>query len=344
MDFINMKNYTYIILVIAFLSQSRLLIAQNLNIKLFSLQPSDKSAVMHPCLDNNGDTCALLKIKTDNLEGIEFTNPNQYIKASYADGIYSVYLPEFSRKLDFQHKDYVPVQLDMSNYGYKKLRKGKTYIIMLDAPKKIELKSSVILKVAPQTAKVTFNSRLLDISKNGTYEIPVTDGVYSYKVEADNYLQKEGAISVAKSEVKTFVIQLIPITHEVYVQCNVDKARVFVDNIDYGKVGKIMIPQGEHDIRVQADGYVDSEIHVTVGEPTDFLSFVLKENRRITHVHATPVKIYSDSPSIYKNNKKIKEWTNGATIMFMPGTYELSDEDGNSKKIIVGSEPFEVHL
>ena len=337
-------GYYSFLFLIMFWGIETIVYGQHITIKTVAMQPFDKTAIEQPCLDNNGDTCALLKIKTDNLEGIEFTNPNQYIKASYADGIYSVYLPEFSRKLDFQHKDYVPVQLDMSNYGYKKLRKGKTYIIILDAPKKIELKSSVILKVAPQTAKVTFNNRLLDISKNGTYEIPVTDGVYSYKVEADNYLQKEGAISVAKSEVKTFVIQLIPITHEVYVQCNVDKARVFVDNIDYGKVGKIKIPQGEHDIRVQADGYVDSEIHVTVGEPTDFLSFVLKENRRITHVHAIPVKIYSDSHSIYKDNKKIKEWSDGAVIMFMPGNYLLSDDRGHTKKITVGSEPFEVHL
>ena len=100
--------------------------SQNMTIKSVALQPSDKTATIQPCLDNNGDTCALLKIKTDNLEGLEFSNPNQYIKKTYSDGIYSVYLPELSRKLDFKHKDYMPIQLDMADYGYRKLRRGKT--------------------------------------------------------------------------------------------------------------------------------------------------------------------------------------------------------------------------
>ena len=73
-------------------------------------------------------------------------------------------------------------------------------------------------------------------------------------------------------------------------------------------------------------------------------SFILKENRRVTHIHATPVTIYSKSTSIYKNNKKIKEWSNGATIMFMPGKYLLSDDKGNTRKIIVRNEPMEITL
>ena len=319
--------------------------AQNITIKSVALQPSDKTAIMQPCLDNSGDTCALLKIKTDNLEGIEFSNPNQYIKVSYQDGIYNVYLPyNVGRRLDFLHKDYMPVHLDMADYGYRKLRKGKTYLVVLDAPKKTDLKSSVILKIEPHDAVVTFDKKIMESSDNGTYEIPVTAGSYSYMVKADNYQIKEGTISVGKSEVKTFSVRLMPITHEVLVGSNVDKARVYVDNIDYGSIGKMMIPQGEHMIRVQAEGYVDEEKKVFVNASTAPLSFILKENKRVTHVHATPVTIYSSSSTVYKNNKRIKEWSNGAAIMFMPGKYLLSDDTGASKKIVVGSEPMTVKL
>lgn len=318
--------------------------AQTITIKSVALQPSDKSAIQQPCLDYNGDTCALMKIKTDNLEGIEFSNPNQFIKATYADGVYSVYLPEMSRKLDFKHKDYMPVQLDMADYGYRRLRKGKTYLVVLDAPKKTNLKSSVILKIEPQTAVVTFDKKVLELSDNGTYEIPVTSGTFSYMVKADNYQLKEGSISVGKSEVKTISVRLVPITHEVLVGSNVDKARVFVDNIDYGQVGKIRIPQGEHNIRVQAEGYVDLEKKVSVEASTGPLSFILKENKRTTHIHATPVTIYSNSSNVYKNNKRIIEWSNGAAIMFMPGKYLLSDDNGSKKVIKVGSEPIVVKM
>ena len=55
-------------------------LGQNMTIKSVSLNPVDKTATTQVCLDNNGDTCAMLKIKTDNLEGIEFSNPNQYNK------------------------------------------------------------------------------------------------------------------------------------------------------------------------------------------------------------------------------------------------------------------------
>lgn len=319
-------------------------LGQNMTIKSVSLNPVDKTATTQVCLDNNGDTCAMLKIKTDNLEGIEFSNPNQYIKATYETGIYSVYLPELSRKLDIKHKDYMPIQLNMADYGYKKLRKGKTYLVVLDAPKKTDLKSSVILKIEPQNAVVTFNKKQLEPSDNGTYEIPVTAGSYSYTVTAENYQQKEGTISVVKNEVKTFPIRLTPITHEVVVGSNVDKARVFIDNIDYGSIGKIIIPQGNHIIRVQAEGYVDEEKQVAVNASTGSLSFILKENKRVTHIHATPVTIYSKSSSVYKNNKRIKEWSNGAAIMFMPGKYLLSDDNGASQKIVVGSEPMTVNL
>lgn len=318
--------------------------AQNITIKSVALQPSDKSAIEHLCLDNNGDTCALMKIKTDNLEGIEFTNRNQYIKTSYTDGVYLVYLPESSRRLNFIHKDYMPVQLDLADYGYRRLRKGKTYLVVLDAPKKTDLKSSVILKIEPQNAVVTFDKKVLDSSDNGTYEIPVTAGSYSYSISAENYLKKEGTISVVKNEVKTFPIRLKPITHEVIVGSNVDKARVFIDNIDYGSIGKIIIPQGEHNIRVQAEGYVDEEKQVAVNASTGSLSFILKENKRVTHIHATPVTIYSSSSTVYKNNKRIKEWSNGAAIMFMPGKYLISDDTGASMKIEVGSEPMTVRL
>lgn len=202
------------------------------------------------------------------------------------------------------------------------------------------------INIEPQNAVVTFDKKELEVSSKGTYEIPVTAGSYSYSVKAENYLIKEGAISVGKSEVKTIPIRLMPITHEVLVGSNVDKARVFIDNIDYGQVGKIVIPQGEHNIRVQAEGYVDSEKDVSINASTGSLSFILKENKRTTHIHATPVTIYAPSSLyVYKNGKKIKGWTNGSTIMFMPGKYLLSTfERGNEKEIVVGSEPMTVNL
>ena len=318
--------------------------AQTLIVKSVSLQPNDMTAIEQPYILNK-DTCALLKIKTDNLEGIEFPNSNQYAKADYSAGIYYVYIPvTVGKKLDLIHKDYVPLQIDMSDWGYKILRKGKTYLITLEAPKKMDLKSSIIMKVEPQQSKIVFDGQAYEANHNGTVEFPISAGTHTYEVSSQNYHSQKGTVSVGKSEAKTISVRLQPITYKVLVESNVKSARVFVDNIDYGKVGKLLIPQGEHTIRVQADGYVDFERSVIINGSTTSLSFKLKENKRTTHIHPTPVMINSSSMHIYNNNKKIEGWVYGDTIMLMPGKYSLSDDFGTSYEIVVGSEPMTVTL
>lgn len=315
-------------------------------IKRVSMQPSDLSAIKNPYFDLNGDTCALIKIQTKNLEGIQFSNPNQYIKCLYTDGIYYVYMPSLGRKLDLIHKDYMPLQLDMANYGYNRLKKGKTYLVVLEAPLVSELKSSVILKVEPNYANVIFNEINYAANSTGTFEFPVTEGIHSYMVMAENYLSQNATISVKKSEVKTISIRLQPIMHEVLIGSNVDNARVFVDNIDYGSIGKLKIPQGNHIIRVQAKGYTDSVQNIYVSQTTSSLSFVLKENKKVTHIHAVPVTINApETPCIFINNKKIKEWKNGVPIMLMPGTYSVTAfERSRERIIVVGNEPITINL
>ena len=101
--------------------------SQELEIKSVSLQPSDKTAIQQPVLDSNGDTCALIKLKV-NLQGLQFTNKTQYVgDVKYVDGCYCLYKsPHLSRMISFQHPDYLPGQIDLSDYGYRRLKGGKT--------------------------------------------------------------------------------------------------------------------------------------------------------------------------------------------------------------------------
>lgn len=320
--------------------------SQELTVKSVMLQPADKAAIEQPVLDLNNDTCALIKIKVDNLEGLQFTNKTQYIgDVKYADGTYLLYKSPFSSRLiSFQHDRYLPGQIDMADYGYKRLKGGKTYLVVLEAPSVAMNQSLVVLRVYPQSAAVTFDSKPVQHSATGVYEFPVGEGTYSYAVEAPDYLSSNGSVTVAKGENVTKTLRLQPITHEVTVSCNVGSAHVFVDNVDYGRVGKLRIPQGNHQIRVQADGYIDANktVNITVGMSQ--LNYTLKKNENVIDVHATPVTIISDSKHIYKNNKELKGWKSGTPVMFMPGKYMLSDDNGKSKIITVGSEEMEVKM
>lgn len=321
--------------------------AQTITIKNVTMQPMDMTASQHPVLDINGDTCALIKIKTDHLEGLEFTNKNQYVKANYQDGIYFIYVPSATgRKIDFMHKDYLSGTIDMREYGYKRLKGGKTYMVIVEAPIKSELKSTVILKVEPENANVVFNDKTYEHKSGGTYTFSVEPGNYRYLVSLVDYLSKSDVVSVGKSEAKTVTVKLQPHTHLVNVSGNVKNARVLVDNIDYGKVGKINLPQGSHNIRIIADGYNDQTMSMVINANTSHIHFSLEKNKMVEHIHATPVTIYSSGTKVYKDNKEIKEWKfSGDTVYLMPGKkYMLSDNADGKFKIKVGNEPLKVRL
>ena len=319
--------------------------AQSLMVNKVTMQPNDKTAFLSPCLDSNGDTCALIKIQVSDVEGIEFPNKNQYVKSSYADGVYQIYMPTISRRLDYRHVDYLPGQIDFGEYGYRRLRAGKTYFVQMEASSNANKESLLILKVHPVSARVSFNGSDIGISSTGIYEFPLREGSYSYKVIMDNYSPLSGTVPINKDENKTLALTLEPIMHTVKVNCNVDDAHVFVDNIDYGEVGVLSLPQGNHHIRIQGDGYLDVDENVNIQNGMNSLSYSLKKNKNIKEIHATPVRIYSSSSRIYKNQKVIGEWRkSGDIVKIMPGEWEISDKDKNVKRIIVGSEPMDVYL
>lgn len=323
--------------------------AQGLTVKSVTLQPTDLTAKVKPVILNNSgdnDTCALIKIKVGDLKGLQFTNPTQYIgDVTYADGVYMLYKSSLqSRLISYQHADYEPGQIDLGEYGYRRLKGGKTYLVVMEAPIKGIGKNIVVLRVFPNTATVTFNSQVSVPSQSGVYEFPVADGTYNFSVRAPDYEPSSGSITVANGETNTQSLRLKPITHEVEVTCNISKAHVFVDNIDYGRVGVLRMPQGNHLLRVQAEGYLDTERTVAINSTTHHIDFQLKKNQNVVNIHATPVTIISDSRNIYKNNKKLEGWKSGTPVKFMPGEYMLSDDRGNTKIINVGTVPMKVTL
>ena len=334
----------FIISIILVFLGIQIIDAQSLSVKTVSLQPNDKTALLSPCLDNNGDTCALIKVKVPNVKGMEFPNKVQYIKTTYSDGVYYIYMPTISRRLDFRHADYLPGQIDLGEYGYRRLKAGKTYLVQMEVPSSMNEKSLLVLKVLPVGARLVFNGNSVRLSTTGVYEFPIGEGSYSYTLSMDDYTPKEGVIQVSEGENKTIALELKPIMHSVKVSSNVGDAHVFIDNVDYGKIGMLELPQGNHRIRIQGDGYLDVEDNINIQSETSSLSYLLKKNKNIKEIHATPVTIISSSKNIYKNNKRLEDWESGLPIKFMPGEYMLSDDRGNSKIIQVGTSPMKVTL
>lgn len=316
--------------------------AQDLTFTDIKLLADDNTATESPCYDNNGELCALLKIKTPNLEGLDFHNKKNYKgTVTYNNGIYYAYIPKGLTKLEYKHKDFLAGEIVYDSLGMKTLEKGKTYMIELILP---ESPSFVVFKVTPSDATITFNGEIYSGNENGMYEIPALPDTYRYKIEAENHKPTQGMVQIRDSEKKSISLALRPIMHRVQINCTPKDATIFIDNIDYGQSGSKEIPQGKHHIRISKNKYIDHEAEIVIDANTTHLEYKLVENENIDIVHATPVTIYATSKYIYKDNKRIKEWKNGTAVKFMPGTYMLSDDDGNMFKLKVGRKPFTVRI
>lgn len=331
-----------ILILIIFSSCVGDLSAQELQVKSVKLLSSDMTAKTTPCLTYGGDTCALIKIKGDGVEGLEFTDGAQYIDKHY-DTVSQTYFVYVYRtpKLSYKHREFLPGEIDMSLSGYRKPKSGKTYLVTLEAKGGTMSGSLVMLKVNPISSIVTFDGKISSFSADGIYEYNTTPGNHVYCVKAEDYIQETGSIEIGKGENKSISLNLKPIKYEVEIKCNIREAKVFVDNEYVGTVGRVELPQGRHKIRLQANGYIDTEEDVDISSEKSSLTYKLEKTNE-THIHATPVKIFSNSKHIYKNGKMIKDWYSGAVIKFMPGKYGLSDEEMRVHEITVGLKPMTI--
>ncbi len=322
-----------------------LTMAQEITVSDCRLLPNDSSAVMNPVNDNNGRLCGLVQINAEGITNLCFPNENEYMgKVEYkADrSTYYVHVPEMLSKISFSHDNYRPGEINLKDFGYK-VKSGKTYLVTLKASSATSRNGrTVTFRINPAIkGTLTYGDKTVEIPSDGIVEIEHDDEQFSYEVNAPNFKPFKGNVSTgSKSVARSIVLQ--PLTTEVAVKCNHERsARVFVDNVDYGKVGTLNIPLGKHNIRVACSGYIDDSRNVNITSQTHELSFQIRKNRgQQIDIHATPVTIIANTKHIYKNNKRVKEWTpSGNVIRLMPGTYLLTTKSNKRNFVEIGTEP-----
>lgn len=323
---------------------------QQIKVCDFYILPTDKTAEQYPRRDLNENLCALVKIKTNGINKLNFPNTKQYIGAiTEKDGTYYVYIPTITSKITFAHDDYMPGSIDLEEFGYKKeLKEGKTYEAILEAPKLQDYKSSGInIKVSPNIVGcyVTIDGKKHSLPSSGILQINCSPGAHTYEVIAPNYEKERGNVNVSDSYVPLSVF-LHPTTVSIDVRTIPTNAEVYVDDVNYGKSGVLSIPLGLHEIRIAAKDYMDYTMSLNVDQHTNLPLIELQKNKgQIINVHPVAVKIICDSEHLYKNNKLIEEWSNGGTLYFMPGSScRLSDDYGKGAILNVEDVPMTVKL
>ncbi len=324
------------------------LMAQEITVDNCKFLSAEEAADQTAVLDNNGRPCGLVKVMADGITNLCFPNKNEYmgeVQYKSAEQAYYVYVPEMLSKLSFTHNDYLPGEINLRDFGYK-VKSGRTYLVTLKASaEKARDGRTVTFRLNPaMEATLVYGSQSVQIPSDGIVEITHDPTAFSYTVTADGYKPSKGTIGAGTASEARHV-GMNPITVTVDVQCNEKSAHVFVDNIDYGKVGSKNLPLGYHHLRVALKGYLDASRDETITSSTSQLSFqIAKNTRKQIDIHATPVTINSSSRYIYKDCKRIKEWHNSGDVVYlMPDrTYLISDDHGRNHWLEVGNNPMEI--
>lgn len=321
--------------------------AQELKVKEVRLLQEDKTAELKQVKDINDNLCAVVKIDADGLKDINFTNKNQYVKYEYSDGVYLVYIPNMNYRLTMQNEQYLQLDVNFKEQFGIRFRGGNTYMVKLDVPsnKKVTL-SDIYFDITPASALLTINEEPMEKHDDGKYQKNAEPGNYSYTVTAANYHPYHGSFSITSPTSKTMPIRLKPVQVKVGFKCNIDEASLYIDNINYGEINKdsvqhFSVPEGNHDVRIQAKGFLDWQEKLSFNASTPIVEANMVKNTNQHDIHAVKVDVITDSKRLYKNNKLVKEYTiysgvygAGYTIYLMPGkSYLLSD--GFFKKEIV---------
>ena len=329
---------------------SREMLAQEIKVKSCTIVQSDNTATENARYDINNDMCALIKVVTNDIEGLVFNNTNQYVGDIACDkGIYYVYVSPGMYMLSFSHPDFQPGTINLANFGYKKKTiGGKTYQVELEAQKPLNNMKSVAFKVSPvvDNSFVIFEGNKKAVEGSGLVEFFCKEGTYGYRIQAENYETVFGKVTISDKNIEPISIALQPLREPVKISCNVPDAEVVVDNINYGVVGIKQIPRGKHNIRITANGYFDINDNIDVTGNSLSLDYKMRKNKnRVVNIHAVDVQIFCESKYLYRNNMKLPGWENGKTIKMMPYTEcKLSDDKGKSALLKVGDKSISIKL
>ena len=254
---LNRRKVSFVLWLLLLFVQSY---AQNITVVSFQKMENDLTARTLRVNDQNGDPCALIKVV---VEGNEFKfegDGNGIVKTEHKTGEYYVYVPWGSKHLTVKHNDLGVLR----QYAYpEKIEKLTTYELKLTTGKIVQDGNYLIVSVLPTNATVYIDGDIID--KDITPFLKI--GTHSYKVICDNYVTKEGTLSISKSEKTKLEISLERSHGYVNVNYKPDGATIYVDGKQTDRTpAKIYLESGWHSIRIAKDKYVEQTQTVTITE------------------------------------------------------------------------------
>ena len=237
--------------------------AQNYSVKSVSYRQSDLKARTEQRMDANGKPCAIVRVGIVGIKDLTF--PDAVGDVKYSLGEYVVYVSEGLQKFNYTNANgKVSGSITFDDYGLE-VETQKVYSVTFESENHMR---AAVFSVQPDSAKLTFNNEVVPLDKEGMAIIEKPIGEYSYTVEAKGYISQSGTVRLTEDEITTTTTSVLEqIQYPFTISCSPENASLFIDNIPYGAANQaydLKLPDGQHVIRLTAEGYNEHEQTVEI--------------------------------------------------------------------------------
>jgi hypothetical protein len=305
-----MRRFLLAILVLL-VSVSGLVAQTNISVKSLTALTSDTEASVARKLDSRDKRCALIKVRTPNLNAEERGkfrfqgDMGTEIFLEKATGELKLFLTEGARKLRIMHDDYgvleytIPIQIEGFKTYKMELMVDKGALVVAPVPGASLSANYVEINVEPADATIIID------------DIPVTDGVAYLEIDVDHTLTVSKAmyhthtqiIRASKSKKMVYDVKLTPAFGWLRIVSQPEGgATVFIDGMEKGKTPftTARMESGEHTVRLIKEMFEPLEKTVNVRD-NDTATVTLKMRGNFAEV---TLNIEDIEAEIYIDGKK----------------------------------------
>ena len=252
--------------------------AQGFKVGSLKMNLSDLSASTQQRTDAEGQPCGLIKVQTK-VAGVEFGG-NVIGKVENKTNEYWVYLPKGTKEVVVMRPDYLPMSVNLSEYGIDAIDSKTTYTMVLKEVNLNPEKCGVTIHVKPREAQVKIDDVALKQNFSGDYKVLLPKGDHLVRIDASGHRPDINTITAGKGA-QDINVELESLMADINIISQMGTAEIFVDEKSMGVGGwKGKMMPGKHVIQVQQEGYMTATNQVTIAE---------KEQRTITIPRLSPV-------------------------------------------------------
>lgn len=278
---------------------------QNITVKEIKELGTDFTASKFERKDNNGKSCAVVKIALPSVEGVAFSN--HVGEVSNKAGEYVVYISPGTTSLCILKEEEPICMIDFTKANLE-IQSKHTYQVILN----VEQIREMVFHILPVNATLTVNDQVIPLNEDGIGKVicdPET--MYNYKVDAPDYISVEDAFMFEAEESALDPIN-ISLDHKmgtVIFNCNVQEFEVIANNDSYGIIEngeEIQLPYGKNTLRLISEQYDDWTQEINVSEESSVISVTMEKANDVSNKLRSRTTIFAGGGFAYDFNKEIE--------------------------------------